>query len=145
MPSILIAGTIVAKPKVELFPVSGRPRCEVRIRVEGEDTTAVYRVIGFEELMDELAALLPGDSVAVQGQLQVLKSYFARRDKQKPAPRMKVKADAKGVVNVEFHHPDRSIGQWLLMDAIGTADSEFMDGLLKQLVIAGSRNERERC
>jgi hypothetical protein len=70
---------------------------------------------------------------------ETLKSYFARRDKRKPAPRMKVKADAKGVVNVEFHHPDRSIGQWLLMDAIGTADSEFMDGLLKQLVNAGTQ------
>ena len=70
---------------------------------------------------------------------ETLKSYFARRDKRKPAPRMKVKADAKGVVNVEFHHPDRSIGQWLLMDAMGTADSEFMDGLLKQLVNAGTQ------
>jgi hypothetical protein len=34
MPLILVAGTIVAQPKAENFPERGRPRCEVRIRVE---------------------------------------------------------------------------------------------------------------
>jgi hypothetical protein len=53
------------------FPANGRPRCEVRVRVEGEGTTAIYRVVAFEDQMDELATLLPGDCVAIQGRLEI--------------------------------------------------------------------------
>jgi hypothetical protein len=69
MPLILVAGVVIAKPVAEAFPDRGRPRCEVRIKVEGDGNAVIYRVIGFEEQTAELETLLPGDSVAIQGQL----------------------------------------------------------------------------
>ena len=54
MPLILIAGTIVAKAKAEIFPTSDRPRCEVRIKVEGDGSAVIYRVIGFDDQTAEL-------------------------------------------------------------------------------------------
>jgi hypothetical protein len=49
----LVAGTIVASPKADNFPATGRPRCEVRVRVEDAGTATIYRVIGFGEQTEE--------------------------------------------------------------------------------------------
>ena len=66
MPLILVAGTVVAQPRAEAFPERGRPRCEVRVRVDGDGNAVTYRVIGFDDQMAELETLFPGDSVAIQ-------------------------------------------------------------------------------
>jgi hypothetical protein len=53
MPAVLLAGFVTAKPVVETFPTRGRPRCEVRVKVEGQDDvrTTIFRVIGHDEIM----------------------------------------------------------------------------------------------
>jgi hypothetical protein len=70
MPSVLLAGVVVAQPKAEPFPERGRPRCEVRVKVEGNDT-AVYRVVGHDDAIPALENLVAGDSVAIQGSLEI--------------------------------------------------------------------------
>jgi hypothetical protein len=67
---------------------------------------------------------------------EAMAAYFARQKARKPSPRMTV-ASKKGVTQIGVAHPDPSIGQALLMEAIGTADLEFADGLIRQLADTG--------
>jgi single-stranded DNA-binding protein len=69
MPTVLLAGTVTAKPKVQTFPAEGRPRCEVRLEVD-DDLVTIFRIVGYDDQTAELETLLPGDSVAVQGKLE---------------------------------------------------------------------------
>jgi hypothetical protein len=71
MPLVLIAGTVAAQPKANAFPASGRPRCEIRVKVEGDTSVTLFRIVGYDDQMAELEILLPGDSVAIQGRLEV--------------------------------------------------------------------------
>src|ERR1700757_3974528 len=71
MPHILVAGVVAAKPKAQPFPATGRPRCELRLEVHDDASMTVFRVLGFDDQTRELEMLLPGDSAAIQGQLQV--------------------------------------------------------------------------
>ena len=43
----------------------------MRIRVDGDGSAVIYRVIGFDGQTEELETLSPGDSVAIQGRLEV--------------------------------------------------------------------------
>lgn len=62
-----------------------------------------------------------------------LEAQLARGDRMKPAPRLKL--TKAGTVNeISFAHRDRGVGHLLLMEAIGTANADFLNGLLKQLV-----------
>jgi len=54
-----------------------------------------------------------------------------------PAPRLKV--PNKNVVRVSLDHPDEAVGLALLMEAFGTANLDFLNGLLDQLANAGTR------
>ena len=67
----------------------------------------------------------PGEEVAVA-------AFLARWKGLKPAPRMKV-SEKEGVSQIRPDHPDPALGEPLLMEAIGTADFDFFDGLLRQL------------
>jgi hypothetical protein len=71
---------------------------------------------------------------------RAMTAFIASRDR-KAAPRMKVTTDAKGAA-VEIDHPDLGLGQIMLMGAIGTTDPDFMEGLLKQLVNAGTQGSK---
>jgi hypothetical protein len=63
------------------------------------------------------------------------KAYFARREKTLPSPRMKV--SMKGdVATISPDHPEAGIGHLLLMEALGTTEPDFIDGLLAQLANA---------
>jgi hypothetical protein len=44
-------------------------------------------------------------------------------------------------VQIEIVHPDKRIGPALLMDAFGSADREFVDGVMSQLANAGSHGK----
>jgi len=66
----------------------------------------------------------------------VVDAYFARKEQIPPAPRLKV-VETDGVNKIEADHPDGAIAQILLMEALGTTDSAFLDGLLAQLANAG--------
>ena len=71
-------------------------------------------------------------------QQEVMEAHFARRKKQPPAPRMKVMVKG-GVSEIAIDHLEPALGQALLMEAIGTAEPDFLDGLLGQLANAGTR------
>ena len=67
-----------------------------------------------------------------------MEAYLARRRETTPAPRMKV-SEKGGVPQLSPDHPEPALGQALLMKAVGTTNVDFLDGLLKQLVNAGSQ------
>jgi hypothetical protein len=61
-----------------------------------------------------------------------LEASFDRQRKRKPAPSMKVSLkDDMATLSVE--HIDERIGNTLLMEALGTADLDFLNGLLRQV------------
>jgi hypothetical protein len=62
---------------------------------------------------------------------ETLKAYRAARAKS--GPRLKVTASA-----VKIEHPDPVFGHLSLLKAVGSTDSDFLEGLKKQLVNAGS-------
>jgi hypothetical protein len=62
---------------------------------------------------------------------ETLKAYRAGRAKS--GPRLKVTASA-----VKIDHPDPVFGHLSLLKAVGSTDSDFLEGLKKQLVNAGS-------
>ncbi len=54
------------------------------------------------------------------------------------APRMKG-TEKKGVSQISPDHPDLAVGHILLMEALGTVELDFLDGLLGQLANAGTQ------
>ena len=56
-----------------------------------------------------------------------------RRDNGSPAPNFKASTDPDGV-QMSLDHPDLIVGGAMLADAFGTADTDFRNGLLDQLV-----------
>jgi hypothetical protein len=64
-------------------------------------------------------------------------TLLARLKSRPPSPKLSV--TRKGdTVNVGHDHPDKGIGSLLLVNALGTTDYDFADGLLAQLVNAGT-------
>jgi len=63
---------------------------------------------------------------------------FLARYAANSAPRLKV---TKGK-EIAPHHPDALAGQLLLMDALGTGDPEFYNGLIDQLARVGSQGDQ---
>ena len=61
-----------------------------------------------------------------------VKAYRARKEKALPSPRMKVSKHGD-VATISPDHPEPEIGRSLLMEAVGTANPYFLDGLLGQL------------
>jgi hypothetical protein len=70
-----------------------------------------------------------------------LSAYRERRAATRPAPRIKVthKGDR---TELGPDHPDGRVASTLLMGAVGTADFDFLDGLLAQLANAGARGSK---
>ncbi|HVI13195.1 MAG TPA: hypothetical protein VM822_10025, partial [Pseudolabrys sp.] len=68
-----------------------------------------------------------------------LKKYLAR-DKAKPSVRFKVSKNG-GVPQIEFDHPDKLIGSELLMDALATADGDFLNGIVDQIANASAHGQ----
>jgi hypothetical protein len=66
----------------------------------------------------------------------VAKSYFARKEKSVPSLKVSMKGD---VATISPDHPDAGIGHLLLMEVLGTTESDFVDGLLGQLANVGTR------
>jgi hypothetical protein len=62
------------------------------------------------------------------------------RSKAKPTVRFKISNNATGA-KIQLDHPHGTIGHALLMDAFGSADREFVDGLLSQLANADSHGK----
>ena len=68
----------------------------------------------------------------------VAEAYFARKEKSPPSPRMKVSMQGD-VATISPDHPEAGIGHLLLMKALGTTESDFIDGLLAQLANAETK------
>ena len=66
---------------------------------------------------------------------EAFRAFMAAR--KKAAPRLKVLPGAKGAVTIG--HPDKAFGQIALMKALGTTGDDFLQGLVTQLVNAGSQ------
>jgi hypothetical protein len=66
--------------------------------------------------------------------------YLARREATSNV-RLKVSAN-NGSVFVETDHPHKVVGRVLLSSALGSADAEFVDGIVDQLVRASQRGEK---
>jgi hypothetical protein len=67
-------------------------------------------------------------------ELKAADAYRAAR--AKAAPSVKVEVTGKNEVDIRVDHPDRAIGGVALMQALGTTDPDFYNGLLSQLVNA---------
>src|SRR5262249_36887675 len=64
-------------------------------------------------------------------------AHRARTKAKPPAPRLKV-SEKDGVATLSADHPEQSIAYLRLLEATGSNDFDFLDGLLKQLCNAGS-------
>jgi hypothetical protein len=80
-------------------------------------------------------------------ELDLMQAQLDRRQGRKPAPRVNVQATGPMKAAISLDHPNQAIGGTLLMEAIGTADFDFMKGLLSQLANAalqkGVANEKD--
>jgi hypothetical protein len=66
-------------------------------------------------------------------ELAAIQKFLAEREAH-PSPRLKLLDN-----NVSLEHPNELIGHALLMEAVGTANSDFLNGLIRQLANAGSQ------
>jgi|SRR5689334_13763117 hypothetical protein len=55
-----------------------------------------------------------------------------RKKDQAPVPRMRMSV-CEGVAQIGIEHPKPTVARILLMEALGTLDPDFLDGLLLQL------------
>jgi hypothetical protein len=67
-----------------------------------------------------------------------LEEQAARKRKRRPCPSLKF-ARSGPELNIAIDHPDRDTGFALIMQALGSTDPDFVDGLITQLANASSR------
>jgi hypothetical protein len=67
-----------------------------------------------------------------------LRTLAERKGRKPPSPKLKVVQKA-GVSQVSADHGDQAVAYDLLLNSIGATDFDFLDGLLAQLVNAGSQ------
>jgi hypothetical protein len=68
----------------------------------------------------------------------ILRKFTERRDAEL-ATQIKLVPNEKGGLTIEVNHEDIHVGYALLAEALGTANIDFIDGLVRQLADAGSR------
>jgi hypothetical protein len=90
---------------------------------------------------DQMAASTPALPYQPSPREQAaLEAQKERVERSKPAPRIKV-TDDEGANIITPDHPDLGLGTSLLMEAMGTADPDFLIGFTKQLARASSGKE----
>jgi hypothetical protein len=70
-----------------------------------------------------------------------LEAYRIQEEESPLAPRLRV-TENDGATTICPDHPKPSVGNVLLMDALGTRDWDFLEGLLLQLADAGSKGRK---
>jgi hypothetical protein len=65
-------------------------------------------------------------------------AWRARRRARAPSPSIKLRKQGDST-KVEFDHPDTAMGTILMMEALGTTSTSFMDVLVRQLINAGTQ------
>jgi hypothetical protein len=71
----------------------------------------------------------------------VLSAHIARRKQKRPSPRVKLVKKAGSSVELSADDPIPPLGNALIMESLGTADFDFYDGLLTQLVNVGTQGK----
>jgi hypothetical protein len=74
----------------------------------------------------------PAERIAVN-------KHFARRE-AKPQVRLKISKNGSDP-QIELDHPDKRVGQALIMDVFASADGDFVNGLVSQLADASLRGQ----
>src|SRR5215469_89597 len=70
-----------------------------------------------------------------------LQKHLARhKAKAKPSVRFKVSKNGS-IPQIEFDHPDKLVGGALLMDALATADEDFLNGIVDQIASASAHGQ----
>jgi hypothetical protein len=77
------------------------------------------------------------------GERSAIEAHFDRRRRRKPLPRVKLSV-SDGVGAISPDHRDKAAGVCLLMEALGTADESFLEGLLQQLAMVAATEGDER-
>ena len=70
-----------------------------------------------------------------------LEAYRIQEEESPLAPRLRV-TENDGATTICPDHPKPTVGNVLLMDALGTRDGDFLEGLLLQLADAGSKGQK---
>ena len=68
-------------------------------------------------------------------------AHFAQKKQKPPAPRIKLTEKA-GTCELSGDHPNQPFGMTLVMQALGTDDGDFFDGLMAQLVNASTLGKK---
>ena len=75
---------------------------------------------------------LPKPYEPTPSERRLIETHRAKANAKPPAPRMKV-VEKDGVVVLSPDHPEPSIARDCLLEALGSRDTDFLEGLLKQL------------
>jgi len=70
-----------------------------------------------------------------------VRAHLDTKKRRVPAPRIKLGTEL-GVVQVSTDHPLPLLGHTLAMHALGTADGDFFDGLIGQLINVGTQGKK---
>jgi hypothetical protein len=65
-----------------------------------------------------------------------------RRAQLAPAIRFKLKAADGGIPEISPDHPEPAVAHAVMLDAIGSGDFDFLEGLILQLVNVGSKGQK---
>lgn len=71
---------------------------------------------------------------------KAVRAFLTRRAEKRPAPGMKFTYKDGKATQIALDHPDKVVGDMLLTQAFGTTSFAFSDGLLRQLLNAGSQD-----
>jgi hypothetical protein len=72
-------------------------------------------------------------------ELTAIKKYLARLE-AKPSGRFRVSKDGSNL-QIGFDHPDQLVGRALVMDALASADEDFLNGIMNQLAKASPHGQ----
>ena len=72
---------------------------------------------------------------------RTLDAFHAEEKEKPPAPRIKV-SEKNGVTQLAFDHTESAITRAVILEALGTHDFDFMNGLVGQLANVASKAAR---
>jgi hypothetical protein len=81
------------------------------------------------------------DTAVSPQELAAMEAYLAKVKSRPRTPRIKVENDDDGPIKLSVDHPSAAVGEALLQQALGVADGDVLDGLLRQIVNAATVGE----
>jgi hypothetical protein len=107
---------------------------------------AIYHLVNGVDRMGKVTAHEAGTYLAktyepTPEEHAAVAAHLAKKNQKPPAPRIKL-AEKGGAVHVSTDHPMPSLGHTLVMQALGSADADFCDGLIGELVNANKLGKK---